>query len=130
MVYLDDILVFSKSPKEHAMHLRIVLDILRQNELYAKLPKCEFNKPELQFLGHIVGRHGIRMDPAKTAAISDWPVPKHVHQLRFFLGLATYFRTFVQGFSKLVSPMTDLTKGKTHARNAGKGLVGTLSESV
>ena len=88
-----------------------MLDILRQHKLYAKMPKCEFNKPDLQFLGHIVGRHGIRMDPRKTAAIADWPRPKDAHQLRSFLGLATYFRRFVQGYSKLVSPLTDLLKG-------------------
>ena len=64
LVYLDDILIFSKSLEEHARHLRIVLDILQRNELYAKLPKCKF-RPDLQFLGHVVGRHGIRMDPAK-----------------------------------------------------------------
>jgi len=113
LIYLDDILVFSKTPGEHAEHLRIVLDILRCNDLYAKLFKCEFSKPELQFLGHIVGRQGIRVDPAKTAVISDWPVPLDVQQLRSFLGLATDFRRFVQGFSKLVSPMTDLLKGRT-----------------
>ena len=112
LMYLDDILIFSKSPEEHAEHFRTVLDILRANHLYAKLSKCEFNKPELQFLGHIVGRQGIRVDPAKTAVISDWPRPKDAHQLRSFLGLATYFRRFVQGFSKLVSPLTDLIKGK------------------
>lgn len=88
-----------------------MLDISRQHELYAKMPKCEFNKPELQFLGHIVGRHGIRMDPATTATVSEWPVPKDAHQLRSVLGLATYFRRFVQGYSKLVSPLTDLLKG-------------------
>ena len=82
LVYLDDILIFSKNPEEHAQHLRIVLDIIRQHKLYAKMPKCEFNKPELQFLGHIVGGQGV------------------------------YFRKYVQGFSKLVGPLTDLLKAK------------------
>ena len=113
LVYLDDILIFSKSPEEHAEHLKVVLDLLRKHEFYAKMSKCEFNKPELQFLGHIVGRDVIKMDPQKTAVIDQWPVPKDVHQLRSFVGLATYFRRFVQGFSKLVSPMTDLLRGKS-----------------
>jgi len=104
--------VFSKSPKNHARHLTIVLDILWQNQLYAKVAKCEFNKPELQFLGHIVTKHGIRMDPAEAAAISDWPVPNDVHQLQSFLGLTTYLQKVCARVSKLISPMTDLTKGK------------------
>ena len=95
LVYLDHILIFSKTPEKHARHFRNVLDILRRNELYANLPKCESNKPDLQFPGHIVGRHGFRMDPAKTAAIQNWPVPQDVHQLRSLLGLATYFRRLV-----------------------------------
>ena len=113
LVYLDDILIFSRSPEEHEQHLRVVLDLLRKENFYAKLSKCEFNKPELQFLGHIVGRNGIKMDPQKTAVIDAWPQPRDLHQLRSFIGLATYFRRFVQGYSKLVSPLTDLLRGKT-----------------
>ena len=113
LVYLDDILVFSKSPEEHEHHLRVVLDLLRKHDLYAKLSKCEFNKPELQFLGHIVGRDGIKMEPQKTAVIDAWPVPRDIHQLRSFVGLATYSRRFVQGYSKLVSPLTDSAQGQS-----------------
>ena len=112
LVYLDDILVVSKSPEEHEHHLQVVLDLLRKHDLYAKLSKCEFSKPELQFLGHIVGRDGIKMDPQKTAVIDAWPVPRDTHQLRSFVSLATYFRRFVQGYSKLASPLTDLLRGK------------------
>ena len=113
LVYLDDILNFSKSPTDHAEHLKLVLDLLRKHELYAKMPKCDFNRPELQVLCHIVSQDGIKMDPQKTAVMDQWPVPKDVHQSRSFVGLATYFRRCVQGFSKLVSPMTNLLQGKS-----------------
>lgn len=78
LVHLDDILIFSKSAAKHAEHLRVVLDLFRTHDLYAKMSTCEFNKPELQFLGHIVGRDGVKMDPKKTAVIAEWPVPKDV----------------------------------------------------
>jgi len=106
LVLLDDVntLVFSKSPKDHVRHYKSVLDILWQNQLYAKVPKCELNKPELQFLGCIVARHGPRMDPAKAAAISDWPVPNNVHQLQAFLGLTTYLHQLCARVFKVVKP--------------------------
>ena len=96
------------------LHQQLYSGKLRKHDLYAKLSKCEFNKPELQFLGHIVGRDGIKMDPQKTAVIDAWPVPRDIHQLRSlkFVGLANYFRRFVQGYSKLVSPLTNLLRGK------------------
>ena len=112
LVYLHDILILSKNPEEHARHLGMMLDLLRQQQLYAKLPKCLFNKSELQLFGHIVGSQGIRMDPSKTVVITDWSVPKDVHQLQSFLCLATNISKFVQGFLKLASPMTDLLKVK------------------
>ena len=99
LVYLVDSLIFSESPQDHVQRLRIVLDILRQHKMYAKMPKCEFNKPELQFLGHNVGRQGMRMDPSKTAVIAALPLPKDAPEPRSLLGLATYFRKYVQGFS-------------------------------
>ena len=110
LVYLDDILVFSKTPEEHIGHLRTVLQILRDNRLYAKMKKCTFNAQEVKFLGHIVGVNGVRVDPAKVQAINDWPVPQNVHQVRSFVGLATYFRKFIQGFSSMVAPLHELTK--------------------
>lgn len=113
-VCFDDILVFSKSSEERARHLRIALDILQLIELYTKSSKCELNKPELQFLGHIVGRHGITMILLRQLPSQIGLCQINVHQLRSFLGLATHLRRIVQGFSRLVitSLMTDLTKVK------------------
>ena len=110
VVYIDDILAYSKTPEEHLVHLEEVLQTLAKNDLFVKLSKCDFEKSEVKFLGHIVGKHGIRVDPAKTAVLSEWPVPKDVPEVRSFVGLATYFRKFIQGFSKLVAPLTNLTK--------------------
>ena len=109
-VYLDDILIFSKDAAEHEEHLKEVLSILEQNKFYAKLSKCDFNRNELLYLGHIVGAYGIRVDPAKIAAVSSWPVPKDLHQMRSFLGLTNYFRKFVQGYAARCRPLTNLTR--------------------
>ena len=109
VVYLDDILIFSKTPEEHEKHLDTVLQILEREGLYAKLKKCDFNKPELLYLGHIIGRDGIKVDPAKISCIKDWPKPKNVHELRSFLGLANYFRKFVMAYSIRTAPLTKLT---------------------
>jgi hypothetical protein len=109
-IYLDDILVFSKTPDEHLQHLRIVLNTLRKANLYAKLSKCEFNKKDLKFLGHIVSQEGVRVDSDKTRAIADWPTPKNATDVRSFLGLATYFRKFIQGFSTIQRPLNRLTQ--------------------
>ena len=109
VVYLDDILIFSKTPEEHEQHLSAVLQILEREGLYAKLKKCEFNKAELLYLGHIIGRDGIKVDPAKISCIKDWPRPSNVHELRSFLGLANYFRKFVMAFSVRAAALTKLT---------------------
>ena len=109
VVYLDDILIFSKTPEEHLQHLETVLQILEREGLYAKLKKCDFNKSELLYLGHIIGRDGIKVDPAKISCIADWPRPKNVHELRSFLGLANYFRKFVMAYSVRTAPLTRLT---------------------
>ena len=115
LVYLDDILVMSRTAEEHAMHLRIVFELLRQHQLKAKLSKCEFNKPELHFLGHVVGRDGVKVDPHKVAVIAKWPVPKNLKELQAFLGLGNYFRKFVEKYSTVVAPLTALT-GKEAAK--------------
>ena len=81
-VYLDDILIFSKTAEEHLVHIKAVLQILKENQLYCKLKKCEFNQTELRFVGHIVGAKGIRPDPQKLPAVTDWPAPHNIHELR------------------------------------------------
>ena len=107
-VYLDDILIFSKNAEDHARHLRLVLDVLRKNQLHVKLSKCEFWRSEVKYLGHIVGSDGIRMDPKKVDAIRNWPVPKDMTELRSFVGLANYFRRFIAHFSSLAAPLTSM----------------------
>ncbi|GJS54849.1 putative reverse transcriptase domain-containing protein [Tanacetum coccineum] len=110
IVFIDDILVFSKSKEEHEEHLRTVLQILRQEKLYAKFSKCEFWLSRVAFLGHIVSAEGITMDPAKVEAITKWPRPTSVTEVRSFLGLAGYYRRFVDGFSRLALPLTKLMR--------------------
>ncbi|GJY54676.1 putative reverse transcriptase domain-containing protein, partial [Tanacetum coccineum] len=104
------ICVFSKSKEEHEEHLRTVLQILRQEKLYAKFSKCEFWLSKVAFLGHIVSAEGITMDPAKVEAITKWPRPTSVTEVRSFLGLAGYYRRFVEGFSRLALPLTKLMR--------------------
>ena len=109
LVYLDDILIYSKTLKEHIAHMREVLLVLRNNKLYAKLSKCEFCLPEVTFLGHMVGKDGIKVDPKKIKSVRDYPVPKTVTEVRAFLGLCNYFRKYVKGYSHIAHPLTDLT---------------------
>nr|GEY29083.1 uncharacterized protein [Tanacetum cinerariifolium] len=113
IVFIDDILVYSKSEEEHKQHLRIVLEILRQKKLYAKFSKCEFWLQQVSFLGHIVSANGITMDPSKVEAITKWQRPTTVTEVRSFLGLAGYYRRFVEGFSRLALPLTQpMRKGE------------------
>ena len=108
VVFIDDILVYSKDAQEHEHHLRIVLQILRENKLFAKLSKCDFWLKEVSFLGHIVSSEGIRVDPVKIEAVMNWKPPRNVTEVRSFLGLAGYYRRFVQGFSIIASSLTRL----------------------
>jgi hypothetical protein len=110
IVFLDDILVYSKNKEDHDKHLRIVLDVLREHKLYAKLSKCDLYKPSVTFLGHIVSSDGVHMEPEKVKAIQDWPTPKSVKEVRSFLGLAGFYRKFIKNFSMICSPITELLK--------------------
>lgn len=107
-VILDNILIYSKNEKEHEDHLRIVLSCLRKHQLYGKLSKCSFFQEKIHYLGHIILGEGISVDPEKVKAIMEWPIPKNAHEVRSFMGLAGYYRRFVEGFSKIAKPITTL----------------------
>ncbi|GKA83494.1 putative reverse transcriptase domain-containing protein [Tanacetum coccineum] len=112
IVFIDDILIYSKNKQEHEEHLKLILELLKKEELYAKFSKCEFWIPKVQFLGHVIDSEGIHVDPAKIEAIKDWTSPKSPTEIRQFLGLAGYYRRFIEGFSKIAKPMTKLTQKK------------------
>jgi hypothetical protein len=113
VVFIDDILIYSKNEEEHAHHLRIVLTRLREHQLYAKFSKCAFWLEEIQFLGHVLSTNGIVVDPSKVKDILEWKPPTTVHQVRSFLGLVGCYRRFIPDFSKLVKPITSLLKNDT-----------------
>ncbi|WVZ80236.1 hypothetical protein U9M48_027729 [Paspalum notatum var. saurae] len=108
VVFIDDILIYSKTEEEHEEHLRLVLQKLRDHKLYAKLSKCEFWLDQVPFLGHIVSKGGIMVDPSKISSVMDWKVPEVVREVRGFLGLAGYYRRFIESFSRIAKPMTSL----------------------
>jgi hypothetical protein len=113
VVFIDDILIYSKNDEEHARHLRIVLTRLREHQLYAKFSKCTFSLEEIQFLGHVLSAKGIAVDPNKVKDILEWKPPTTVHQVESFLGLAGYYHRFIPDFSRLVKPITSLLKNDT-----------------
>ncbi|KAG8472918.1 hypothetical protein CXB51_034806 [Gossypium anomalum] len=108
VVFIDDMLIYSKDETEHVKHLRIMLQTLREKQFYAKFSKSEFWLQEVGFLGHIVLSEGIRVDPSRISAIVEWKPPKNVTEVRSFLGLASYYRRFVKGFSMIATLMTRL----------------------
>ncbi|GJQ91011.1 putative reverse transcriptase domain-containing protein [Tanacetum coccineum] len=110
IVFIDDILIYSKNKEEHEEHLKLILELLKKEELYAKFSKCEFWIPKVQFLGHVIDSKGIHVDPAKIESIKDWASPKTPTEIRQFLGLAGYYRRFIEGFSKIAKSMTKLTQ--------------------
>ncbi|GJR39581.1 putative reverse transcriptase domain-containing protein [Tanacetum coccineum] len=110
IVFIDDILIYSRNEEEHANHLRIILELLQKEKLYAKFSKCDFWIHIVQFLGHLIDSQGLHVDPAKIEAVKNWTSPTTPTEVRQFLGLAGYYRRFIEGFSKIAKPMTKLTQ--------------------
>jgi hypothetical protein len=110
VVFIDDILIYSKTLEDHARHLQVVLQWLRDHHLYAKFSKCEFWLDTVKFLGHTISKDGISVDPSKVQEVMDWKPPTSVHQIRSFLGLAGYYRRFIPDFSRIAKPMIELLK--------------------
>jgi len=110
VIFIDDILIYSKTQEDHARHIHIVLQKLREHRLYAKFSKCEFWLEEVSFLGHILSKNGITVDPCKVQDVLNWKQPQNITDIRSFLGLAGYYRRFIENFSKIAKPMTELLK--------------------
>nr|GEW76963.1 putative reverse transcriptase domain-containing protein [Tanacetum cinerariifolium] len=110
IVFIDDILIYSKDKEEHKEHLKLILELLKKEELYAKFSKCEFWIPKVQFLEHVIDSKGIHVDPTKIESIKDWTSPKSPTEIHQILGLVGYYRRFIEGFSKIAKSMTKLTQ--------------------
>jgi hypothetical protein len=110
LVLFNDILIYSKSWEDHVRHVDKVIQLLKEKQLYVKPSKCFFGLKELEYLGHIVSLEGVNIDPKKTKAMMDWPIPKTLKNLRGFLGLTGYYHKFVRHYGRIVAPLTKLTK--------------------
>ena len=110
VVFIDDILIYSKTKEERKEHLKIVLQELREHQLFTKFSKCDFFKDKILYLGHVVPKEGISVDPEKIRAIEDWSAPKDVTDVRYFMGITGYYRRFIEGFSRIANPITSLQK--------------------
>ena len=116
VIYMDDILIFSRSWEGHLQHIQQVLNTLRQHQLYANLEKCSFGMTQIQYLSYIVDEHGVHVDPAKIQVIRDWPTPTTLTELRSFLGLANFYHRFMLGFSHIDWALSQVTKGGGKAK--------------
>ncbi|GJS53801.1 putative nucleotidyltransferase, ribonuclease H [Tanacetum coccineum] len=136
IVFIDDILVYSKTREEHEVHLRLVLELLKKEKLYAKFSKCKFWLREVQFLRHVINGDGIHVDPSKIKSVENWEAPRTPSEVRSFLGLAWYYCRFIENFSKIAKPLTILTKkSKTfdwgeEQENAFQTLKGKLCDAA
>jgi hypothetical protein len=110
LVFFDDILIYSKSWEDHVQHVDKVLQLIKEQQLYAKPSKCFFGVKEVEYLGHIVSHEGVKVDPNKIKAMMDWPIPKTLKNLRGFLGLTGYYHKFVRHYGRITTPLTTLTK--------------------
>ncbi|GJS94474.1 putative mitochondrial protein [Tanacetum coccineum] len=110
LVFFDDILIYSQTMEDRALHLKIVLEIIRHHQLYAKRSKCVFGTDKVEYLGHVISTKGVATDPEKVKAMNEWPVPINLKQLRGFLGLIGYYRRFIQGYATIRKPLTQLLK--------------------
>jgi len=119
IVYLDDILIFSKNEQDHERHLEEVLERLRRHALYANPKKCTFFTDEVEYLGFLIGKNGTRMDPSRVEAIAGWPVPKNFKELQIFLGFVNFYRRFIDGFAHISRPLSDLLKGSKDCKHFG-----------
>nr|GEU72398.1 putative reverse transcriptase domain-containing protein [Tanacetum cinerariifolium] len=128
IVFIKDIIIYSKDEKEHEEHLKTILELLKKDELYAKFSKCEFWFPKVQFLGHVIDSQGIHVDPAKIESVKAWASPKSPTEIRQFLGLAGYFQRFIEGFSKIAKPMTKLTQKKKELNTRQRRWLELLSD--
>ncbi|GKD22817.1 putative reverse transcriptase domain-containing protein [Tanacetum coccineum] len=110
IVFIDDILMYLKSKEEHEIHLKLVLELLKKERMFAKFSKCEFLLQEVHFLRHVVNSNGIHADPRNIEAVKNWKAPKTPSKIRSFLGLTGYYCRFIANFSKIVKPLTSLTQ--------------------
>ena len=113
LVFIDDILIFSKSAEEHVEHVKTVMEVLRQHSILIKLSKCTWGQTELPYLGHIVSKDGIKVDPKKIQAVADWPQPTNLTEIQQFLGLTNFFCKYIQGYTNLSMPLTLLLHNNT-----------------
>ena len=115
VIFINDILIFSKTEAEHEERLRLMLQILREHQLYAKFNKCEFWIYEVPFLFHIISKGGTAVDPSKVKDVLEWETPQTVKEVRSLLGLAGYYRRFIENFSKIAKPLTSLLEKNWHS---------------
>ncbi|GKE40170.1 putative reverse transcriptase domain-containing protein [Tanacetum coccineum] len=130
IVFINDILIYSRNKKEHEEHLKLILEMLKKEQLYAKFSKCEFWIPKVQFLGHVIDSQSIHVDPAKIESIKDWASPKTATKIRQILGLAGYYRRLIEGFLRIAKPTTKLTQKKVKFDWRSKDFIAYCDASI